>query len=88
MKPLYLLFLLAVFVGNIPFGLWRRRAKEQGNFWEMIVAIHLPVVFIVAARFAFGFAFSFSYIAASVLAFFLGQFVGGKLCDAKRREGA
>ena len=68
---------LFVFLFNIPFGYWRSNVKKFSLQW--ILAIHLPVPFVVAIRFISGIGFAFITYPVLVTAFFAGQFAGAKL---------
>ena len=66
-----------VFLMNLPFGVWRSRTRKFS--WQWIVAIHLPVPLIIALRIASGLGFQLYTFPIMIGAFFLGQFLGGKL---------
>ncbi len=68
---------LLVFLFNVPFGYWRSNVKRFSLQW--ILAIHLPVPFVVALRFLSGIGFAFVTYPIMVAAFFLGQYTGAKL---------
>jgi hypothetical protein len=72
MKLFYISIL--VFVFNIPFGYWRNNVKKFSLQW--ILAIHLPVPFVIALRFMSGLGFQFVTYPVLVGGFFAGQFVG------------
>jgi hypothetical protein len=72
-----LLISIITFLLNIPFGYWRANTKKFGLHWYL--AIHLPVPVIVALRIISGVGFHWSTYVALVAAFFLGQFLGGKV---------
>jgi len=74
MKLLIVAVIILLF--NLPFGYWRANVKKFSLQWAL--AIHLPVPFVVALRFASGIGFAFVTYPALVSAFFLGQFLGGK----------
>ncbi len=65
----------AVYLLNLPFGYWRRNTKKFSRDW--ILAIHLPVPVVFLMRVLAG--VPISHIPIFVLAFFLGQFSGGKI---------
>jgi hypothetical protein len=65
---------LVVFVFNIPFGYWRANVRKFSAQW--ILAIHIPVPFIVALRVLSGVGFSWYTYVFMVLSFFLGQKIG------------
>lgn len=66
-----------VFVLNLPFGYWRSRARRFSAQW--ILAIHLPVPLVIACRILSGLGWHFITFPVIFGAFFLGQFVGGKI---------
>jgi hypothetical protein len=68
---------LLVFFINIPFGYWRSRVRKFSRQW--LLAIHIPVPFVVACRFILHLGWHFSTFPLLVGAFFAGQFAGGKL---------
>jgi len=76
MEAITLAGLLAfVYLFNLPFGYWRANAKKLTKEW--VVAVHLPVPVIVALRIIYG--VDIVLIPLFVLAFFLGQFSGGRV---------
>jgi len=62
---------LLVLVINIPFGYWRANVKKFSLQW--ILAIHVPVVIVIAFRFTFHLGFTWYSYVILVTAFFLGQ---------------
>lgn len=66
-----------VFVLNLPFGYWRSRVRRFSFPW--ILAIHLPVPLVIACRIFSGLGWQLISFPVMIGAFFLGQFVGGKL---------
>lgn len=72
---LYVSIIILVF--NIPFGYWRQSVKKFSLQW--ILAVHIPVPFVIALRFISGLGFQFVTYPALVGAFFLGQFIGAKI---------
>jgi len=73
------LFLAAfsTLIVNLPFGYWRSRVPKMS--WKWLLAIHLPVPIVILFRFLFGLGFELITYPVMVLAFFLGQWFGGKL---------
>lgn len=67
--------LLAVYLLNLPFGYWRRNTKKFSKEWAL--AIHLPVPVVFLMRVLAG--VPILHIPLFVLAFFLGQFSGGRI---------
>lgn len=68
---------VVVFLFNVPFGYWRANVKKFSVQW--VLAIHLPVPFVVALRFLSGIGFAFITYPILVGSFFFGQFAGAKL---------
>ena len=81
-----LLVALAVFFVNLPFGYWRARVPTRSRQW--FLAIHLPVPAVIALRVFSGLGWQLITFPVLVGAFFLGQFVGGKLSGSKHDRGA
>lgn len=67
--------MLVVFLLNLPFGYMRSKAAPFSIRW--MLAIHLPVPFIILLRVYSG--FSWRVIPLLVLADVAGQLVGGKI---------
>ena len=67
----------AVFLVNLPFGYWRAGVPTRSRQW--FLAIHLPVPLVIALRFLSGLGWQLVSFPVLVGAFFLGQYVGGKL---------
>ena len=74
---------VVVFLINLPFGYWRSRVPTRSRQW--FLAIHLPVPFVIALRVFSGLGWQFASFPALVGAFFLGQFVGGRLAGLLTR---
>jgi hypothetical protein len=73
-----LLFIsVLVFLINVPFGSWRARVPARSRQW--FLAVHLPVPLVIALRVFSGLGFEPASFPLVVGAFFLGQYVGGKL---------
>lgn len=68
---------LMIFVFNIPFGYWRANVRKFSLQW--VLAVHLPVPFVIALRFASGLGFEFITYPILVGAFFSGQYIGGMI---------
>jgi hypothetical protein len=68
---------IIIFVFNIPFGYWRANVKKFSLQW--VLAIHLPVPFVIAMRIFSGIGFAFITYPVLVGAFFGGQFTGSKI---------
>ncbi len=82
MNPLLLVAVL-VFLLNIPFGFWRAGVPARSRRW--FLAVHLPVPLVIALRVMSGLGFQLASFPVIVGAFFLGQYVGGKLSRPLRR---
>uniref|UniRef100_A0A7V3E882 Uncharacterized protein n=1 Tax=Ignavibacterium album TaxID=591197 RepID=A0A7V3E882_9BACT len=67
---------LLTFLINIPFGYWRANVRKRSLQW--ILAIHMPVPFVVFVRFYYELGFELYTYPIVVAAFFLGQFAGVK----------
>jgi len=70
------LFIIAaiVLIFNLPFGYWRANVKRFSLQW--VLAIHIPVPFIIALRLLSGLGFQLITYPVLVGAFFGGQFLG------------
>lgn len=68
---------LAVLLLNLPFGYWRSRVPKFSPSW--FLAVHIPVPFVIAIRLLTGIGWHPVTFAVLVSAFFLGQFLGGKI---------
>jgi len=68
---------LIVFAFNLPFGYWRINVRKFSLQW--ILAIHLPVPFVIGLRLLSGLGFQFITYPALVGGFFAGQFIGAKI---------
>ena len=66
---------LIVFLLNVPFGYWRANVEKFSRQW--ILAIHVPVPFVIALRIFSGLGWAFYTFPVLVGAFFLGQLSGG-----------
>jgi hypothetical protein len=67
----------AVFALNLPFGYWRAGVRKFSPAW--FFAVHLPVPGVVALRYLSGLGFQLYTYPVLVLAYFAGQFVGGRV---------
>ncbi|MEW6128650.1 MAG: hypothetical protein AB1757_16545 [Acidobacteriota bacterium] len=68
---------LSVCLFNIPFGYWRESVRKFSLQW--ILAIHLPVPLVIALRIFSGLGWRLITFPVLIGAYFLGQFIGGKL---------
>lgn len=69
-----ILIALIVLIINIPFGYWRANVRKFSFQW--ILAIHLPVPFVILLRYAGGIGFAWYTYVILVTAFFVGQRLG------------
>jgi len=81
------LILVAIFVFllNLPFGYWRANVKKYSFQW--VLAIHIPVPFIIAARIFSDIGFELYTYLILVGAFFLGQFIGRLFYIRRKKTG-
>jgi len=66
-----------VFLINLPFGFWRAGVEKLSRQW--FLAVHLPVPLVVALRVFSGLGWRPVSFPVLIGAFFLGQYVGGRL---------
>ena len=76
---------LLVFLINLPFGYWRASVRKLSTQW--FLAVHLPVPFVIALRIFSGLGWQLLSFPVLVGAFFLGQFVGGRLRNIIQGRG-
>jgi hypothetical protein len=62
---------------NLPFGYWRAGQRKLSPSW--FAAVHLPVPLAIGIRFASGIGFQWRTLPLFVVAYFGGQWLGGKL---------
>lgn len=74
---------IIVFLFNIPFGYWRANVKKFSLQW--VLAIHIPVPFIILLRVYSKIGFAFYTYPILVGAFFIGQFTGKYLFDRRKK---
>lgn len=72
-----------VFLINLPFGFWRAGVEKLSRQW--FLAVHLPVPLVIALRVFSGLGWRPVSFPVLIGAFFLGQYVGGRL---RRLSGA
>jgi hypothetical protein len=77
-----LLAFFFVLLLNIFFGYWRTNVKRFSLEW--IFAVHIPVPFIIAFRIFIELGWEFYTFPILISAFFLGQFIGGKIFSYRR----
>lgn len=80
-----ILITIFVFLFNLPFGYWRTNVKKFSFQW--ILAIHLPVPFIIALRIYSDIGFELYTYPVLIAAFFLGQFTGGYFYLRRKKLG-
>ncbi|HWW77389.1 MAG TPA: hypothetical protein VNZ44_18450 [Pyrinomonadaceae bacterium] len=76
---------LLVFLLNLPFGYWRASVRKMSRQW--FLAVHIPVPLVIILRIYSGLGFRLISFPVVVGAFFLGQFVGGKLRNIIQGRG-
>lgn len=72
-----------VFIINIPFGYWRANVGRFSFQW--FLAIHIPVILVIALRFASHLGFGWYTYLFMVTAFFLGQQTGSLIIRKIRK---
>ena len=80
-----LLISLFVFVINLPFGYWRANVRKYGLQW--MLAIHIPVPLVIAARIFSNISFDLYTYPIVIGAFILGQFLGKYLYSIRKDLG-
>ncbi|MBF0609282.1 MAG: hypothetical protein HQL61_17230 [Magnetococcales bacterium] len=65
---------------NLPFGYFRAEQPKRSFKWFLY--IHLPIPFVIAMRYVMH--LNIRYLPISLVASILGQFIGGKIRDAKK----
>jgi hypothetical protein len=76
---------LLVFLLNLPFGYWRASVRKLSPQW--FLAVHIPVPVVIALRIYSGLGWKLISFPVVVGAFFLGQFVGGRLRNIIQGRG-
>jgi hypothetical protein len=76
---------LLVFLLNLLFGYWRASVRRLSPRW--FLAALLPVPIVIALRIYSGFGWKPISLPVLVGAFFLGQFVGGRLRNIIQGRG-
>ena len=79
-KTIYLI--LIAFIINLPFGYMRAKSRKFSTAWFLY--IHIPVPFIIAARWILG--LGILAIPFSLTADIAGQLVGGKFYQKKKQN--
>jgi len=74
-----LTFAIIVFLLAFPFGFWRAKSRFKSRDW--MLAIHIPVIFIILLRIYnklhFNMGFSWQSVIYNVIAFMLAQYLAG-----------
>ena len=78
------LALLLVWLANLPFGYWRAGLAKRSLPW--IVAIHAPIPLVWLIRDLLGLDWRLATLPLFVGAYFLGQWLGGRLRRAPAAE--
>ena len=76
---------LLVFLLSLPFGYWRASVRRKSGRW--FLAVCLPAALAVAFGIYSGRGFRLTSLTAVVVAFLLGQFVGGKVRNIIQGRG-
>jgi hypothetical protein len=76
---------LLVFLLNLLFGYWRASVRRRSPEW--FLAALLPVPIIIALKIFSGLGFKLITFPVIIGAFFLGQFVGGRLRNIIQGRG-
>ena len=85
MMKLFLVGLMVLII-NIPFGYWRANSKRFSMQW--FLAIHIPVVFVIALRLVSHLGFAWYTYIVLVICFFLGQQFGALIIKRVRKHCA
>lgn len=80
-----ILVTIFVFILNLPFGYWRANVKKYGLQW--VLAIHIPVPFVIAARIFSNIGFELYTYPILIGAFFLGQLLGYHIYIKRKNLG-
>ena len=76
---------LLVLLLNLPFGYWRASVRKFSPQW--FLAVHLPVLLVIALRIYSGLGFKLISFPVIIGAFFLGQFVSGRVRNIIQGRG-
>jgi len=76
---------LLAFLINLPFGYWRASVRKFSTQW--FLAVHLPVPLVIALRVFSGLGWKLISFPVLIGAFFLGQFVGGRVRNIIQGRG-
>lgn len=69
---------------NLPFGFWRAGLAKRSLAW--IVAIHAPIPLVWLIRDLLGLEWRLATLPLFLFAYFLGQWLGGRLRRGSARE--
>jgi hypothetical protein len=75
---------LIIILFNIPFGYWRANVRKFSLQW--VLAVHLPVPFIILLRIYSDIGFALWTYPVLVAAFFTGQYIGRVLLEAMKNK--
>ncbi len=81
--PTLLIVAALVVVLNLPFGFWRAGTRRYSLPW--ILAVHVPVPFVVALRLGSGLGWKLYTFPVMIGAYFTGQFLGGRVRLRRQR---
>ncbi|BDQ03106.1 hypothetical protein [Ignavibacterium sp.] len=73
---------ILTFLINIPFGYWRANVRKKSFQW--ILAIHIPVPFVVLLRIYSNIGFELYTYPIVIASYFLGQFAGVKFFSYRK----
>jgi RsiW-degrading membrane proteinase PrsW (M82 family) len=76
---------LLVFLIDLPFGYWRASVRRKSSRWFLALLLPLPLV--IALSIYAGLGFKPISLPVLVGAFFLGQFVGGRVRNIIQGRG-
>lgn len=77
MTPALALALALICAVNLPFGFWRAGLRKRSLPW--LVAIHAPVPLVWLIRGLLGLEWQLVKLPLFIAAYFLGQWLGGRL---------
>jgi len=71
------IILVLIILLNLPFGYWRVHVRPFSFPW--ILAVHLPVPFVIILRILGGVGWHIQTFPLLVAAYFVGQYLGGSI---------
>lgn len=77
--------LALVWLANLPFGYWRAGVAKRSLPW--FAAIHLPIPLVWLVRYMLGLEWRLATLPLFVGAYFLGQWLGGRLRGSRISTG-